>query len=476
MSGATTPAIRYWYIALPAMAVLWILFKCCYPYADFFTDSYTYIQAAADHDAISFRPVGYSLFLRLLHGVSRSDTVLVTIQFLLVQSSCWVLFVFLCRRCAPGPRMQGLIAAFLVLDPLVYYISNFVSSDALFIALSLFWITTLIQSIETPTWRRLVIQWVLLLGIFYLRYVALFYPVVAAICSCWLRRDWWFRLAAMAGNVAIVVVGVLVARELTQAETGAPTFSAFSGWQMANNALHIYPWLPVDTTGLPPGTDSLAGYVDRYFRREGPALRLHPLGATTAYMWEESSPLHEYLNDYRRRQSPLSYFKAWNRVAPVFSQYGYFLLKRHPAAFGRYYLAPSAQSFFFSPLDVLHTYLDGKKEIDPVARDWFGYGPGRPRVCSATLQGRICAPFPWFSLGLTLGFGVVVCAFLLKRGLRDRYPAFTGCLRVAGIYLGVNFCFNVFASPSVYRYQVLPLILLFIFTGCGLFFVIYRKQ
>jgi hypothetical protein len=40
----------------------------------------------------------------------------------------------------------------------------------------------------------------------------------------------------------------------------------------------------------------------------------------------------------------------------------------------------------------------------------------------------------------------------------------------------VNFCFNVFASPSVYRYQVLPLILLFIFTGCGLFFVIYRKQ
>src|SRR5580692_5235601 len=114
MSGAITPTTRYGYLVIPAMAVLWILFKCCYPYADFFTDSYTYIQAAADRDAISFRPVGYSLFLRLVHGVSRSDTVLVTIQFLLVQSSCWVLFLFLCRRCAPGPRIWWLIAAFLV--------------------------------------------------------------------------------------------------------------------------------------------------------------------------------------------------------------------------------------------------------------------------------------------------------------------------------------------------------------------------
>jgi hypothetical protein len=484
MSGAITPTMtaalrdaRYRLLVIPAMAVLWILFKCCYPYADFFTDSYTYIQAAVDHDAISYRPIGYSLFLRLVHGVSSSDTFLVTIQFLLVQSSCWVLFLFLRRHCAPGPRMQWLIAAFLVLDPLVYYISNFVSSDALFIALSLFWLTSLMQSMFAPTWRGLVIQWILLLMIFYTRYVALFYPVVASICYCWLRRDWWFRLAAMAGSVAIVVAGVLFTRGLTQAETGTPTFSAFSGWQMANNALHIYPWLPVDSAGLPAATLPLAGYVDLYFSREGPALRKDPLGSTTTYMWDRSSPLHAYFDAYRRPHSnlrqgqdsaQLAYFTAWNRVGPVFSQYGYFLLRRHPLAFGRYYLWPSAQSFFFSPLDVLSTYLDGKKEIDPIARDWFGYRKGRPRVWSATLQGRICAPFPWLSLVMMLAFGMVACAFLLKRRLRERHPVFAGCLRVAGIYLGVNICFNVFASPSVYRYQVLPLILLFIFTCCGL--------
>ena len=219
--------------------------------------------------------------------------------------------------------------AFLVLNPLVYYISNFVSSDALFIALSLFWLTSLIRLTDTPSWREL----------------------------------------------------------------------------------------------------------------EGEAIRQHPPGAATAYMWERNSPLHEYLD-----------------------------------AFGRYYLVPSAGSFFLSSLDVFSTYRDGRKEIDAVARDWFGYRKTRPWVWSATLQGRICAPFPWLSLIMMLAFAAVGGMFLVSRELRDRWPGFTGCMRVAGIWLGMNICFNVFASPSVYRYLVLPLILLVIVTTCGIFVVTYRKN
>jgi hypothetical protein len=469
-------ARKYWYMVFPATALLWLGFKCCYPYPDFFTDSYTYIQSAANHDAISYRPIGYSLFLRLVHGVSHSDTVLVTIQFVLVQSSCWLLFATVCRRCSAGAGAQAIVMAFLVLNPLVYYISNFVSSDALFIALSLLWLTSLIRLTDTPSWRELVIQWALLLSVFYVRYVALFYPLAAGICYCWVRRSWRFRVAAMAGSVGIVAAAVGLTREQTRIETGAVTFSAFSGWQMANNALHIYPWLPVDTVGWIPTTDSLAGYVKRYFDREGEAIRQHPPGAATAYMWERSSPLHEYLDAYRRTHSPISYYRAWNRVGPVFSQYGYSLLRRHPLAFGRYYLVPSAGSFFLSSLDVFSTYLDGRKEIDAVARDWFGYRKTRPWVWSATLQGRICAPFPWLSLIMMLAFASVGGMFLVSRELRDRWPAFTGCMRVAGIWLGMNICFNVFASPSVYRYQVLPLILLVIVTTCGIFVVTYSKD
>jgi len=54
-----------------------------------------------------------------------------------------------------------------------------------------------------------------------------------------------------------------------------------------------------------------------------------------------------------------------------------------------------------------------------------------------------------------------------------RHPSFTASLKVASAYLFANACFNIFASPSVFRYQVLPLILLFIFTIIGLFYVSY---
>jgi hypothetical protein len=70
----------------------------------------------------------------------------------------------------------------------------------------------------------------------------------------------------------------------------------------------------------------------------------------------------------------------------------------------------------------------------------------------------------------------VAALFGMRRELRRRHPVFVDLFRVAGVYLLVNACFTIFATPSVYRYQVLPLILLFIFTASGLFFVTSRKQ
>jgi hypothetical protein len=73
---------------------------------------------------------------------------------------------------------------------------------------------------------------------------------------------------------------------------------------------------------------------------------------------------------------------------------------------------------------------------------------------------------------LNLGF-LLVCGIYFFSPPRARHPTFTASLKVAAAYLFANACFNIFASPSVFRYQVLPLILLFIFTIIGLFYVSY---
>ena len=160
----------FWWFIPSALVLVWALFKWAYPFPDFFVDSYTYIQAAADHDSISVRPIGYSLFLRLVHSISTKDLFLVTIQYALVQSASLYLF-FSLRRCfGLSAGTQRILLAFILLDPLVLYVSNCVSSDALFTALSLVWIAGLLGLIRRPSWRRLAGGSILLAMIFTIRY------------------------------------------------------------------------------------------------------------------------------------------------------------------------------------------------------------------------------------------------------------------------------------------------------------------
>jgi hypothetical protein len=467
---------RWLAVVLPIMVIEWIVFKCFYPRADFFTDSYTYIQAALDQAAISYRPIGYSLFLRLVHFFSASDTVMVTVQYLLLQGAGLGLVLTLRRWCKLREGVTGILLLFLLANPLILYLSNYISSDALFVGLSLIWIVVLMGLWRSPAWWRLILQAVLLFAIFNTRYVALFYPAVAFLTVLLTRRGWGFSLAGVVMSIGVVVGGMELIKMETKRETGADLFSAFSGWQIANNALNLYTHIPIDTAGFPSAEcRELAGLVQDYFKGKtavGPDTGTPTIGAaetrpapsvTTAYMWLHSSPLHQYLLLYKQRKR-LSYFDAWNRVGVIFSQYGYFVARKHPGAFLRYYSWPSALTFFYSDLDVFAVYNEGKPTVDDVAKTWFHYPDTRVRAASPTIQGTLLAPFPMICCLLNIAFVGAALLYLSFRSVRDKDPVFTGSFRLAAAFLLANAFFSIFASPSVIRYQVLPMIVLFIFT------------
>ena len=455
-----------------AMVAVWIVFKCFYPYADYFTDSYSYIQAAADKDIIGYRPIGYSIFLRLVHVISTSDTFLVSLQYVLVQSASLVLYVRLEKLCRPARWVQRLLLIFFVFNPVIPYTCNYVSSDALFIALSLLWLNLLIGIILRPSWGRLWLQLLLLAFIFNIRYVALYYPAVAAIAFFLIRKDLLLKkVVGITTSLAVVLASIFFIKSVTRRETGAPIFSAFSGWQIANNALHMYPYIPVDTQGLPSMESlMLTAYTKVYFDRVGPELIKKGPSATTAYMWERGSPLRQYLYAYQKQHS-LSYFDAWNRTGVVLTEYGYHLVRKHPLAFGRYYLWESAKSYFYTPLDVYAVYNEGNKDVDVVAKDWFKYRSKRLWVSSATIQGKLLGWIPALYIILNVVFVLAALLLLRVRELRQRHPEFTLCLRLICAYLLANAAFCIFASPTVLRYQVLPVILLFVFTVYAVHFV-----
>jgi hypothetical protein len=452
------------------MAVEWIVFKCFYPFADFFTDSYSYIEAAVQHDAIGYRPIGYSLFLRLVHAVWASDTFLVTLQYILVQGASLGLFLTLVRRCRPGPRASGVLLAFLLLNPTIPYLCNYISSDALFVGLSIIWLTVLMGMLREPVWWRSTLQVVLLFIIFNVRYVALYYPAVASLSFLLLRKKASpaFKLTGIVCSIGVVMICTNWIKHLTYNQTGARIFSAFSGWQIANNALHLYPFLPVDTVGLPsPAAAELAADVRDFFARTGPLLLKRGPVSTTEYMWVRSSPLHIYMDTLRRRQHA-TYFNAWNRVGPTFTEYGYFLIRRHPLAYMRYYGWNSAKSFFVSPLDVFGIYNEGHHAVDMVAVRWFLYRGKQVRAWSFTGQEALLAPWPWIALYLNIAFVITALWFLFSRKRRETNLVFMGSLELTAAYLLSNALFCIAASPSVFRYQILPVILLFFFTVAAL--------
>jgi len=466
-------------VVLPIMAIEWIVFKCFYPYADFFTDSYTYIQAAVDRDIISYRPIGYSLFLRLVHVFPASDTLVVTLQYMLLQGAGLGLVLTLRRWCGLREWVVGVLLLFLVANPLIPYVSNYISSDALFVGLSLIWLIVLMGLWRSPAWWRLIVQAVLLFAIFNTRYVALYYPAVAVLTALLTRRGWIFPLAGVVVSVGVVVIGMWLIKGQTKRETGADVFSAFSGWQIANNALNLYTHVPVDTVGLPsPECRELAGLAQEYFRGVAPvaadtgnlvvgaAETREAASVTTAYMWARWSPLQRFLQVYKSRNR-LSYFDAWNRVGRVYSQYGYFVLRKHPGAFLRYYGWPSAKTFFWTDLDVFAVYNEGKAEVDSVATNWFHYPRLRVRVASATIQGKLLAPFPILYFLLNIAFVAAALLYLPFRRLREQDTVFTGSFRLAAAFLLANAFFSIFASPSVFRYQVLSMIVLFVFAVCA---------
>jgi hypothetical protein len=130
---------KYLLIAMAGIFIQFILFKLCYPFADFFTDSYTYIDDAVNHHAIGIRPLGYPRFLTLIHWFTTSDTVLVLIQYLCMQAGLLFLF-FTIRYFFPVRKaISHILFVLLVFNPVTLYFSNYVTSDAIFFGISLMW-------------------------------------------------------------------------------------------------------------------------------------------------------------------------------------------------------------------------------------------------------------------------------------------------------------------------------------------------
>jgi protoporphyrinogen oxidase len=453
------------WLSICSIVLQFVLFKILYPQAEFINaDSYSYIQAAYRNSSINTYPVGYSNFLRLFSVFSNSDTALVASQYLLLQGAVLYLLLTLTHIYKPEKLTRFILFVLTIYNPLWLYLANYISSDALFTALSIVWFTLLIWMVERFTIRTLITQVILLFLLFTIRYNALYYPLILAIALLLSRQRLLIQLTGISATILVIFAFIWHTSSKYNDLTGIRQFSPFSGWQIANNALYFYRY--VDSADIKPVPDKfqqLDKRVRHYFDTTRDWLK-HPqelVLANTYYMWDPGSPLQLYMKQRFERDSAAATLKKWATVGPLYGEYGSFLMRQYPLLFVKYCLWPNAQKYYAPPAEFLGMYNMDRDTVAEIARSWFHYKNKRIQRAPAGLKATATAPFPVFFGAVNVAFLFCLLFFGMLHGFKT--PLSKMAL-LTGSFWAVNFGFSVFASPTALRFQTFPMLIFFSFT------------
>lgn len=424
-----------------------IIFKLMYPYPNFMPDSYSYIGAAMSNQDISTWPVGYSKFLRVFSSFTHSDMALVLFQYLFLEASI-ICFIFtLMYFLKPGRVVMYILFAFAVFNPLLLFMSNYVSADAMFTGLSLLWLSCLIGMLYTDS--RALIWWhaVLLVVLFTVRHNALYYPVISLLAFVLSKYSWRLRIMGFGLSVLLVFGFIWHTSNKYKELTGRRTISAFGGWQLAANALYMYSRMPAD-----PNVPARFKELDKMVRKEFDSLnkvKVRPdsiLGIY--YLWH--GPLPRYLAESTKKDTVTPYFTRYAKMGDFYKDYGEYLITAHPGQFAKEFVLRNFVNYYVPPVEFLGLYNMGKDTIQPVARNFFGYKTYKTKSYSKNV--KAFKFYPVVNAAINLAFIIGLIGFLIFNGLNN------DTLRVVLVLLTalwlLNATFSVGAAPIVLRYQI----------------------
>ncbi|HWB90402.1 MAG TPA: hypothetical protein VG605_01060 [Puia sp.] len=450
-----------------ALIIQFTVFKLLYPFAGFINgDSYVYLQSAYLNSDINTYPIGYSKFLRLFSVFSRSDTALVALQYLMIQTSAlWFIFT-LCYFYRPKNGFKIIMLTFVVLNPVFLYLSNYISSDSLFLALSLVWFTLLLWILQRSTLKLVLLQSLVLFLAFMVRYNALYYPIFSTVALLLTRQPLKLKLTGIFSSLLLVSLFIGYTANRYHQLTGVREFTPFSGWQMANNAMYAYRYVDSSKRKQPPAKfRDLDKMVTTYYDTSRD-LRKHPwemIEASTMYMWDPRSPLQKYMKRQFKTDSSAPILKKWASMAPLYADYGKYLIREYPLTYFKYYLVPNAIKFYSPPGEFLDTYNMGRDTVGKIIQAWFGYKSKKVRTAFKDFKVNALEFMPILAGTMDAIFLFSLMFTAILNG-QDRHSMLSKIILLAGILWLMNFGFSVLASPVTLRYQLFGIVITSIFS------------
>ncbi|GIV33333.1 MAG: hypothetical protein KatS3mg031_0868 [Chitinophagales bacterium] len=434
-------------IALGAGALLFVILHACYPYPDTFPDTGAYIQQAEILKFGSFRPIGFSVFLAWTHALSESFLFFRAAQFVLHFITALALFysvVFFFRPCG-GILYYGLLMA-TVMHPAALYLTGVVMSDSLFISLTYLYLASLIWIVGRANVFFIVLNLVLIYAITQVRYTGLFYPVISALSFFLAYRE--KVTAALLSLLPFAVIGLLIVqtRNGTEKHIGVKMFSGFSGWQLANNALHLIPHIQLSANEI---SDPEIRFVHQLVLITRDSVDYPKNDVSSDFIWNNKGPLKAVLfTSMQYTRQP--YLTAWYRVSPILGKYGSFLIKKYPLAFARWFLLINFRRLLYPDNEMFKRF---ESNVPEIAKDWFhlkgeGFRPGFAPFHKTAFLLPLLNLIGWILFITAVGFA----AIRWKRLSFDPRQE-----KIFAILLGfvlLYSAFSVYAGPIVTRYLI----------------------
>jgi hypothetical protein len=466
-------------IIISAMEFIWM--KILYPFPNFMPpDSNSYLEAAYLNQFINSWAIGYSKFLRLVSSFSNSHFFLVLLQYIILQ--CCTLYFLLSIRYLLSPQKWVFRALLFISlgNPLLVHISNFVSSDGLFISLSFLWLAQLLWIVYNPTTSVLFSHAIIILLAFMVRYTAIYYPVISILIIA--TSSATSKTKYLSIGLIVALIGLFVGRSAYEykVKTNTIQYSAFAGWQMASNALYGYAFAKPDAVEeVPMQFRKLHAIVNRQME----SLKKYPVflrpdhEVAVYYLWDFNSPLRLYMNSlFPKKISESEYFYYWAKMAPLYASYGKFLIKRHPIEFAEYYLWPNFLKYFSPPVKFMGIYNMKNKTVEPVVVNWFGWKdnslPSLLKDKEINITKVFQIVFGTTNIVFILGF----IAFLLLDGFKVCTTVIKKMIWLIFLVWILNLIFSVFAAPIELRYEIFPLIILLCFSGLFMSYVVSSSR
>jgi hypothetical protein len=435
--------------------------KYIYPFPNFIPpDSDNYIEAATNNDFINIWPIGYSKFLRLTSVFTRSDSVLVTLQYLLLMASV-LYFLFTIRYLlSPGKLLFRSLLAISIINPLLPHIANFVSSDCLFTILSLIWFTQLLWIIYQPAQKLLILHAVVLLMAFMVRFNALWYPLISITLISFInipRKRKWLGIGSI---LSLLFIFIGRTQYEYQMKTGTVQYAAFAGWQLAANALYAYAYKQqAYSAKVPWKYEELHTLVNHHMDSLRPLSRRPDSQIGVYYLWDFKSPLRIYMEKYKDKNKKNRFFNQWASAAPLYASYGRWLITNHPWSFIKHYAWPNLIRYYAPPAYFMGKYNMENINVDPVVATWFDWKNNQLATRTSDKEIHIVSIFPNL-------LAILNPLFLLSAILFVCSISFRKCNKISKRVIicmltiwFANAFFSILSAPIELRYQLFPVII-----------------